>query len=112
MFGFPGGGGSRINHVVHYVDSEKPKGKRMAITIGEIDGETRKRTQQIRHMFESADVPVKVVDDMDSWLKYHVAFINPIAGALLKSGDNYKLAQGSGHRGIWASGVLMVTGSR
>ena len=44
-------------------------------------------------MFENAGVPVKTVDDMDSWQKYHVAFINPIAGALLRSGDNYKLAQ-------------------
>jgi 2-dehydropantoate 2-reductase len=93
LFGFPGGGGSRIHHVVYYVDSEKPGGERLSITLGEIDGKTRERTKQIRHMFESADVPVKLVDDIDSWLKYHVAFINPIAGALLKSGDNYKLAQ-------------------
>ena len=41
LFGFPGGGGSRINHIVHYIDSEKPNGKRLPITIGEIDGETR-----------------------------------------------------------------------
>jgi len=93
LFGFPGGGGSRIDHVVHYVDSEKPNGKRMAITLGEIDGKIEERTNQIKHLFESSGVPVNVVDDMDSWLKYHVAFINPIAGALLKAGDNYKLAK-------------------
>ena len=45
-------------------------------------------------MFETSGyVPVNIVDDMDRWLKYHVAFVNPIAGALLKSGDNYKLAK-------------------
>lgn len=93
LFGFPGGGGSRINHVVHYVDSEKPNGKRLSITIGEIDGKTRDRTNQIKKLFESSGVPVNVVDEMDSWLKYHVAFVNPIAGALLKAGDNYKLAK-------------------
>jgi 2-dehydropantoate 2-reductase len=93
LFGFPGAGGSRLNHVVHYIDTEKPGGKRMAITLGEIDGQTKERTKQIQQMFESADIPVKLVDDIDSWLRYHVAFINPIAGALLKSGDNYKLAQ-------------------
>jgi ketopantoate reductase len=27
LFGFPGGGGSRINHVAHDVDSEQPNGK-------------------------------------------------------------------------------------
>jgi 2-dehydropantoate 2-reductase len=92
LFGFPGGGGSRIDHVVHYIDSEKPNGKRMLITLGEIGGKTQPRTEQIKHLFESSGVPVKLVDDMDGWLKYHVAFVNPIAGALLKSGDNYRLA--------------------
>lgn len=93
LFGFPGGGGSRMNHIVHYIDSEKPNGKRLPITIGEIDGETRERTKQIQNLFEASDVPVNIVDDIDGWLKYHVAFVLPIAGALLKCGDNYKLAK-------------------
>lgn len=93
LFGFPGGGGSTIDHAVHYVDSEEPHGKRMAITLGEIDGRTRTRTLRIKQLFESSEVPVKIVDDIDSWLKYHVAFILPVAGALLKSGDNYKLSR-------------------
>ncbi len=92
LFGFPGGGGSRINHIVHYIDSEKPNGKRLSITIGEIDGEIKGRTKQIQNMFEAAGVPVNIVDNMDGWLKYHAAFILPLAGALLKSGDNYKLS--------------------
>ena len=93
LFGFPGGGGSRINHIVHYIDSEKSNGKRLSITIGEIDGETRERTKQIQNLFEMSDVPVIIVEEMDSWLKYHVAFVNPLAGALLKCGNNYKLAK-------------------
>jgi len=93
LFGFPGGGGSRLDHVIHYVDSEQPNGKRLSITLGEIDGDTKDRTNQIQYLFESSDVPINIVDDMDSWLKYHVAFVNPIAGALLKAGDNNKLAQ-------------------
>ncbi len=93
LFGFPGGGGSTIHHIVHYIDSEKPEGKRMPIILGEIDGAERERTLKIKELFESSGVPVKVVDDMDSWLKYHGAFILPVAGALLKSGDNYKLSK-------------------
>ncbi len=93
LFGFPGGGGSRIDHIVHYIDSEKPNGKRLSITLGEIDGNTKERTRQIEKLFESSGIPVNIVDEMDSWLKYHVVFVNPIAGALLKSGDNYKLAK-------------------
>jgi len=93
LFGFPGGGGSRVNHAVHYIDSEKANGKRLPVTIGEIDGTVRERTKQIINLFESAGVPVNIVKDIDGWLKYHVAFVNPIAGALLKCGDNYKLAK-------------------
>ena len=93
LFGFPGGGGSRLEHVAHYIDSEKPSGPRMPVTIGEIDGQTRDRTKQVVELFESSEVPIKLVDDIDSWLKYHVAFVLPIAGALLKSGDNYLLAK-------------------
>jgi len=92
LFGFPGGGGSRKNHIVHYIDSEKPNGRRLPITIGEIDGKIRARTKQIQNMFNASDVPVNIVDEPDGWLKYHVGYILPLAGALLKCGDNYKLA--------------------
>ena len=65
----------------------------MPVTLGEIDGKTRERTHQIRKLFESSGVPVNIVDDIDSWFKYHIAFVLPVAGALLKSGDNYQLAE-------------------
>ena len=93
LFGFPGGGGSRIDHIAHYVDSDKPNGKRMPVTLGEIDGKIRARTHQIQQLFESSEIPVKMVDDIDSWFKYHIAFVLPVAGALLTSGDNYQLAK-------------------
>jgi len=93
LIGFPGGGGSRINHVAHYIDSEKPNGNRMPIIIGELDGKIKERTKQIIELFESAAIPVKFVDDIDGWLKYHAVFVNPLAGALIKAGDNYSLAQ-------------------
>ena len=93
LFGFPGGGGSRIDHIVHYVDSDQPNGQRMPVTLGEIDGKVKERTRLIQELFESSGVPVKIVDDIDSWLKFHLAFVLPLAGALLKSGDNYKLAK-------------------
>ena len=93
LFGFPGGGGSKIDHISHYIDSEKPNGKRLSITIGEIDGVIRERTKKIKHLFESANVPVNIVKEIDGWLKYHAAYIIPLAGGLLKSGNNYKLAE-------------------
>ncbi len=93
LFGFPGGGGSRIEHVVHYIDSEKPNGKRIPITIGEIDGKIKGRTREIKALFESSSVPVNIAEDIDGWLKYHVAFISLIAGVILMCGDNYKVAE-------------------
>jgi len=92
LFGFPGGGGTLKNHIAHYIDSEKPNGKRLPITLGEIDGTIKKRTKQIQELFESSDVPVNIVENIDGWLKYHAAYVVPLAGALLKCGDNYKLA--------------------
>ena len=93
LMGFPGGGGSRIDHVVHFIDSEKPSGNRIPIIIGEVDGKTKQRTKDIIELFESSQIPVKYIDDIDGWLKYHAVFINPVAGALIAAGDNYKLAQ-------------------
>ena len=94
LFGFPGAGGGRKDYVVHYIDSEKPNGKRMPITIGEIDGEMKDQTKQIKALFESANVPVNVVKDIDGWLKYHVAFVSPIGNAFFMCGYSFsKLAK-------------------
>jgi len=93
LFGFPGAGGSRKEQIVHYIDSENPDGKRMPIRIGEMDGEVKDRTRQIKSFFESAGIPVDVVKDMDGWLKYHAALVIPIACVLYKHDcDNYALA--------------------
>ncbi|MCP5108215.1 MAG: ketopantoate reductase family protein [bacterium] len=94
LFGFSRAGGGRKDHVVHYVDSEKPNGKRTPLVIGEIDGETKERTKQIKVLFESAEIPVEILKDMDGWLKYHIAMVFPMCAAMIKHDcDNYKLAE-------------------
>ena len=94
IFGFPGAGGGIREHVVHYADREKPSGKRRSVTIGEIDGRTRERTLAVKSLLESAGVPVHVSPKIDGWLKYHVALVNPLVGALYKHQcDNYRAAQ-------------------
>jgi 2-dehydropantoate 2-reductase len=94
LFGFPGAGGGIREQVVHYADREKPKDKRRAVTIGEIDGRNKERTLAIKSLFESAGVPVDLTPDIDGWLKYHVALVSPLVGALYKHGcDNYKAAK-------------------
>ena len=97
LFGFPGAGGSRKDQIVHYIDSEKPDGKRMPVRIGEMDGEVKDRTRQIKLVFEGSGVPVDLVKDMDGWLKYHAAFVIPIGCVLYKHDcDNYALARDEG----------------
>ena len=94
LFGFPGAGGGVTEHVVHYADREKPGGKRRSVTIGELDGETRDRTQAIKSLFETAGIPVDLTRDIDGWLKYHVALVSPLVNALYKHDcDNYALAK-------------------
>ncbi len=94
LMGFPGVGGGIREQVVHFADRERPKGKRRAITIGEIDGQSKERTVAIKSLFETAGVPVDVTMEIDGWLKYHVALIIPLAGALYKHDcDNYQTAK-------------------
>ena len=94
LFGFPGAGGGICEQVVHYVDREKPKGERKAVTIGEIDGRNKERTLAIKSLFESAGIPVDLTPEIDGWLKYHVALVSPLVSALYKHDcDNYQAAK-------------------
>lgn len=94
LFGFPHAGGGIIEHTVHYVDREKVGGKQRPVTIGEIDGDTKERTQAIKSLFKTSGVPVDIAGDIDGWLKYHIALVSPMANALYKHGcDNYSLAK-------------------
>ena len=94
LFGFPGVGGGIREQVVHYADREKPKGKRRAVTIGEIDGQNKERTLRVKSLFEFSGVPVNLTTDIDGWLKYHVALVSPLVGALYKHDcDNYQAAK-------------------
>ncbi len=94
LFGFPGSGGGIREQVVHYADREKPKGKQRAVTIGEIDGQSKERTLGVKWLFESSGVPVNLTTDIDGWLKYHVALVSPLVGALYKHDcDNYRTAK-------------------
>ncbi len=93
LFGFPGAGGGFKEHVLHYVDSEKPNGERIPVRIGEIDGQMKERTREIKALFESSGVPVEMVKDIDGWLKYHAAFVIPIGYSLYRHDwDNHALA--------------------
>jgi 2-dehydropantoate 2-reductase len=91
LLGFPGAGGTRIDHVIQYHIVE---GNTQPITMGEIDGSITPRLKNVAAVFESAGLPTSLSTNMDAWLKTHVALVSPIANALyLAGGDNYRLSR-------------------
>jgi 2-dehydropantoate 2-reductase len=92
LLGFPGGGGGWDGENLVFADGDKPNDKGSPLYIGEIDGETRQRTLQIRDHFEAAGFPVSVEGNIDGWLKYHFAFMGPTAGVVLKHGGDLQAA--------------------
>lgn len=94
LFGFPGVGGGIHGQVVHYADRIKPNRNRRAVIIGEIDGQSKERTLAVKALFATAGIPVNLTTDIDGWLRYHVALVNPLAGALYRHHcDNYQTAK-------------------
>lgn len=89
LAGFPTVGGSRLDHVIHYVlISQQPT------TLGELDGALTERLKTIRQVLQQAGFPVAISGNIDAWLKTHVVFIIAIAGALcLAGGDSLQLAR-------------------
>ncbi len=90
LLGFPGAGGQRSAGEVRYMlaSSAQPT------TVGELDGQESERLWLIRQMFSDAGLPVTVCNNMDAWLKTHVALVSPMANALyMAGGDNYRLAR-------------------
>ncbi|MGD2067922.1 MAG: 2-dehydropantoate 2-reductase N-terminal domain-containing protein [Gemmatimonadota bacterium] len=90
MLGFPGIGGGRDRRTGDLVilDRRKPRAPAGPLFLGELDGPTRDRTRRIAAFFESAGIDARVEEDMDGWLKYHFAFIAPLAGTVFgKGGD-------------------------
>jgi 2-dehydropantoate 2-reductase len=45
--------------------------------------------------FEQAGIRVRIIEDMDAWLKYHVALVSPLANAVIVCGGTAQLARNS-----------------
>jgi ketopantoate reductase len=76
MMGFPLPGGERDGHVMRVIPDNRWMPWR--IPIGEVDGSITSRTRVVADAL--AQMPgyrVEVRQDMDAWLKYHVALLMP-----------------------------------
>ena len=90
LLGFPGAGGGTDGDDLVFVDRDKPNGKTRSICIGELSGEITERMEQIQELFEGAGVPVSLEKNIDGWLKYHFAFVGPMAAVVAKCGGDVR----------------------
>jgi len=92
LFGFPGAGGKRsFDGTVTYRILPAPI---QATQIGEMDGSTTPRLLEIAAMLRNAGFPTNIQNNMDAWLKTHVALVSPIANAIyLAGGKANRLAE-------------------
>ncbi|MFW9852518.1 MAG: ketopantoate reductase family protein [Candidatus Thorarchaeota archaeon] len=77
LLGFPSIGGKREGHKIIVAYQENS-----SLTIGELNGLVSRRVVDIATMFNKADILVKTSDDIDSWLKYHIALVSPLANGV------------------------------
>jgi 2-dehydropantoate 2-reductase len=83
LFGFPAAGGVREGLAVRYVLISQQK-----TMLGESNGMTTTRVQQLQDAFRDAGFPSKISANIDGWLLAHAAFVVPIAFALYRVGTN------------------------
>ena len=81
----------RDGHVIRFMLSGR---RGQPTTIGELEGELSERLVHIAAVLEGAGFPVAFSENMDAWLKTHVAIVSPIANAVYAAGcDHLRLAQ-------------------
>jgi 2-dehydropantoate 2-reductase len=101
ILGFLGMGGyRRENHMqILAVDSVK-------VWLGTTSNEAFSRLENVVSLVQEAGLKPELPSDIDAWLKCHLAFVLPIAGAIYgANADNYRLARTAGllrlaHRGL------------
>jgi len=76
MIGFPYPGGRRAGHVMHVLRADERT--KWTIPIGEVSGTITQRTRQVSEVLASMrGYNVEIRQDMDAWLKCHVALLMP-----------------------------------
>lgn len=115
LLGFAGAGGKREGHVIHSLLI-----KQQPTTLGELDGSTTPRLEQIANAFKDAGFPVAISSNIDAALKTHAVFITGIESAVAVAGGNHELASRrdllllmmsairEGFKGLQAHGIPIV----
>ena len=83
LLGFPGAGGTRDRHVIHYaLIPQQPT------TLGEMDGQPSSRLREIETALKTSGFPTRISHDMGAWLKAHAFFVTAVSGAIYLAGGN------------------------
>ncbi|MDB4286054.1 hypothetical protein N9933_02010 [bacterium] len=91
LAGFGAIGGKRNGHKVLFSNADpKRPNKKAPIVLGKINAFGNQKFEKIEKLFESANIKVEVVDDIDGWLKTHAAMILGLASAAYKKEYNMK----------------------
>lgn len=90
LLGFPGVGGGWEGDDLVIMDREKASSPLGEVFFGELDGSIRRRTLQIKNLFDAAGIGASIEKNMDGWLKYHFAFMAPTAGAVFAKGGEMR----------------------
>jgi len=94
MIGFPSAGGERKEGLVSYFIGTGLARIMQTTTFGEIDGTVTLRLKRLIEIFRIAKFDPTISKNIDAWQKTHVAFVIPIANALIRFGsDNKKLSK-------------------
>ncbi|MRR29070.1 ketopantoate reductase family protein [bacterium] len=91
LLGFAGAGGTRENGVVRYHEVSPIL---QPTTLAELNGRKTEQIKIIARLFKNAGFPTAISTNMDAWQKTHIAWVSPVANAILAAGgDGRALSQ-------------------
>lgn len=85
LLGFAGAGGTRQNGVVRY---HVVSPLLQPTTLAEPDGHVTDRIKSIARLFKNAGFATAISRNMEAWQKTHVAWVVPVANAILAAGGD------------------------
>jgi 2-dehydropantoate 2-reductase len=115
LLGFAGAGGKREGHVIYSLLI-----RQQPTTLGELDGSTTPRLEQIANAFKAAGFPVAISSNIDAALKTHAVLITAIESAVTVAGGTTELASRrdllllmvsairEGFKGLQARGIPII----
>jgi len=97
LAGFCASGGFLADGIVKYRTMRRIENLLQSTTFGEISGTITPRLRDIVNVFRQAGFRTVSCNNMDAWLKTHIAMVSPIANSIYTCGNsNYELAKSAG----------------